>query len=390
MKRIAIVCAAAALAACSSDNAAPSASTTSTTSTTTGDTDTDTDTTGSDTLDTDSGTGGTAAPALTIDCGTPPMGAVGADYDHSPTAMGAEGPVTWQAMGLPMGMTIDPLSGALGGAPTEEGSFDVTITGDTMTQMGEAMCTIEVGPGLAVDLSGIGPCITDSDDLLALVTGGDGSPIVCDTPQGSGDGILPDGVSVDPDSCAIMGSSTETYGTWVWMTRLTQAGHQIVVPYCYTVTQQEANAYTITATHSGGMGDHLTPMVGTFTPGQDISLGGNDDPLFEVRGPCGTNSCFYGFAFFVGGSQFGDCGMSNCYGLDPAALIDTGNGPEGFSHNLYALGDPVDAGYEERPWVLSWELNYCISDVTMDCQGTDNIVANGNGVLRFGFIMYPE
>jgi hypothetical protein len=50
----------------------------------------------------------------------------------------------------------------------------------------------------------------------------------------------------------------------------------------------------------------------------------------------------------------------------------------------------VESGYEARPWVLSWDLHYCISDTEADCNGTAAIEANGDGELRFGMIMLPE
>jgi hypothetical protein len=285
-------------------------------------------------------------------------------------------------------MSFDPLSGDLGGAPDQEGSFPITLTATTSTQTGDAMCTIDVGPGLAVELPG--GCIWPGDDLFDHVNGGDGADIECDTPEGSGEGRLPDGVTVDPTTCAIEGTSSDTYGTWVWITRLTQSGNQVHVPYCFTQDTQLPNAYAITGDHSGAIGNHLEPLVTTFAPGVAVAAGGGGDPYFEVRGPCGANSCYFGFTYAIGASQFGDCGQTDCYGLSPTAIIDPGPGPEGFSHELWALGDPVESGYEARPWVLSWDLHYCISDTEADCNGTAAIEANGDGELRFGMIMLPE
>jgi len=52
--------------------------------------------------------------------------------------------------------------------------------------------------------------------------------------------------------------------------------------------------------------------------------------------------------------------------------------------------DAVSAAFESRPWVLSWNLQYCISAMAADCVDTDAIQANGMGFLRFATIMLPQ
>lgn len=368
----------------------PSDSGTDTDATATGST---TGSTGVDTLDSAGGTGSTGSMMeLSIDCADPPAGAVGADYSHTPEVAGAQGAVSWQVEGLPPGMTFDPLSGALGGAPQEDGSFEVSFVASTVTQMNEQTCTIEVGPGLSFDLSGLdGPCIEPGDDLLALASGGDGSPIACSTPGGTGNGVLPEGVSVDPRTCTIEGSSDEMYGTWAWITRVEQAGAAVFVPYCYTIADQAPGAYAISGLHSGGTKDALQPAVRTFAPEQPLSFGGEPDPRFEVLGPCGPGSCYYGYAYFVSPSPFGNCGENSCFGMGPTALLsDVDGDPIGFEHHLWALGEAPSEAWHDRAFVLSWRLHYCISSSASDCDGATNIQQNGDGQLRFSVIMQPQ
>jgi hypothetical protein len=93
----------------------------------------------------------------------------------------------------------------------------------------------------------------------------------------------------------------------------------------------------------------------------------------------------------VGASPFGGCAVEPCYGLSPSGLIDDANDdPIGFSHEMFALGPEVSSAFETRPFVLSWDLDYCISDDGQTCSGVQNIEANGNGHLRFGVIMLAQ
>jgi hypothetical protein len=57
---------------------------------------------------------------------------------------------------------------------------------------------------------------------------------------------------------------------------------------------------------------------------------------------------------------------------------------------MFARGPAVPAGFEQRPFVLVWNLDYCIASDGQSCDGVQNIQANGNGHLRFGVIMRPQ
>lgn len=351
---------------------------------------TDTET-GLDTHGSAEGTGTTAGSAHAVDCNDPPLAAVGAAYQHQLQATDFPDSVTWQVEGLPEGMVFSPVTGAVTGAPTEQGTFDIDVTATGSGLVAADVCTLEVAEAVSIDLSGLGaPCIGPDDDVLVYVQGGNGAPVTCHTPGGSGNGTLPNGVSVDEDTCAIVGDPDDAYGTWVWITEVRQSGARAYVPYCVTELDHTLDAYGITADHSGGADNVLEPAVGTFTPGEPIAWGGEGDPAFLITGPCGENACYYGFAYTVSSSPFGGCAEEPCYGLAPAALAnDAGGAPIGFTHELFARGPAVAPAFESRPFVLGWNIDYCIAPESNTCSGIQNIKDNGNGRLRFGVVMLP-
>ncbi|MEM6292496.1 MAG: putative Ig domain-containing protein [Myxococcota bacterium] len=346
-----------------------------------------------DTLADATGGGTTAAPVVEIDCAQPPSGAVGADYAHAFALTPASSGASWTADGLPPGVTISPLSGTLSGAPEEAGTFEVTVAVDAADGIGEAVCSIEVAEAVGVDLSALArPCIGPEDALEDFVTGGDGSPLTCSTPSSNGAGARPEAVEVDARTCAITGEPTpDEYGTWVWITTVEQAGARTYVPYCVTQDTPPEGSFEITASLGDNPDALLEPFVGEFTPGEPVQFGGRADPHFEIVGGCG-GACFYGFSFFVGASPFGgDCGQENCFSLAPSSVLtdDDGNAI-GLQHDMVAYGPEVAANFEGRPFVLPWELTYCIADNGDDCEGNDNILANAGAHAHVSVLMLPQ
>jgi hypothetical protein len=347
---------------------------------------------GTGTLGSGTGSGGTAGLVAEIDCAEPPAAAVDAEYDHQLALVDDHGVSwTWAVSGLPPGMTLAPLTGRLSGAPTEEGSFEIEVTVSHPEGDGMGTCTIDVAPRLSIDFDALGgPCVTPDVSIEDFVVGGDGSPLHCTTPGGSGEGRLPTGIVVDPDSCAATGTADDDYGTWAWITRVEQSGLRVPVPYCFTIEEQDPGAYTIVGDHSGGTDNALQPAMRTFVPGEPLAFGGDGDPLFVVTQDSALAAIHFHYAFNVAASPFGDCGRSDCFGLDPSVVVMNGDGDRvGFSHELWALGDPPPEELEDRPWVFTLRTFYCISDNETDCNDA-NYEANGNGELRFSAIFFPE
>ena len=112
------------------------------------------------------------------------------------------------------------------------------------------------------------------------------------------------------------------------------------------------------------------------------------DPIFRIEGPCGTNSCYYGFLFSAGASPFAGADIS----LAPRTLLhDVRRRADRLQPRaVSATAMAVDDFLEQRPWVLSLRFRYCISDTATDCTDGTAIDANGNGELRFGLIASAE
>lgn len=349
--------------------------------------------TGFDTIADGTGGGTTAAPVVEVECGDMPASAVGAEYEHAFTVDPEAGSWNWTVEGLPGGMTVSPLSGTLSGAPSEEGTFELTVLVEGSMGTGEATCTLEVGPALTADLSVLSrPCVGPDDTLEDVLVGGDGSPITCENVAGSGNGngSTPDAVTVNAESCAIEGAPTEDeYGTWVWLTAVEQAGARVLVPFCITQDTPAADTFAISMQFGDDTDALLEPLIGTFNVGEPVAFGGKGDPAFEVIGGCGSSSCFYGFNYAVGSSPFGgECGQDNCFGLGPSSIVgDADDNPIGFSHTMFAYGPEVPDSFEGRPFVLPWNLTYCIGATDGDC---DDVLANAGGRVHVSLVMLPD
>jgi hypothetical protein len=75
-------------------------------------------------VDSGSPSPGCVPPAITS--GTLPLATVGVPYTFTVTASG-DLPLTFSVSGLPPGLTVDPASGAISGAPTQAGTFGLTL-----------------------------------------------------------------------------------------------------------------------------------------------------------------------------------------------------------------------------------------------------------------------
>jgi hypothetical protein len=344
----------------------------------------------------DSDTATTGVPGqLDVNCGSPADGAVDADYSFTPPApSGGVGPFIWNGALSPL--AIDGATGTISGIPEMEGTISGTITvTDSEGSVGMAGCDITVHPKVT---SGIpngkaSPCLVGGEqfgDFLVAGTG-DGTSITCTVATGSGNGKLPSGVTVNPDTCVMEGSVTESdYGTWVWIVEADQNGAKTYLPYCASNATPDNGTYNITAFHGGNTmtNNVLIPGRGTFTPGQPIAFGDTaaDDPVFEITDASCGNPCFFGFSFFINGSPFDGA----TFGLQPAALMKNAADMNiGFNHHLSVTGPAVSASFADRPWVMNSSLDYCISDQDGPCNGSANVIANGNANLEFAIVMFP-
>jgi hypothetical protein len=347
---------------------------------------------------------------LAIECGGELLrAAVGGTFTTMITATGGDGTYMFDAV-LPAGFEIDP-AGVVTGTPEQEGTamLEITVT-DGSGLMGSQVCPVEVSPQVSVelDLDTVPYCITGAagDTLRELLVPGtgDGSPVTCAHAEGSGAGHVPNGITIDPETCELQGSVTEVrYGTWAFIVRGTQSGANVFVPYC--ATNDEEGPFTITADHSGRTDNALEPKLVTFDPTEPAFAGDPGDPVIRVVDPnaCGDGTCnFYGYSFFIYSSGFDlepdiydedDDGMTNDSKpivVDNSAFDDGNGDPVGMQHGLrLSTNGPVVAPLDTRPWVATLHLDYCLGENGMDCP-SDDITANADGFFVFSTIMVPQ
>jgi hypothetical protein len=340
---------------------------------------------------TDSGGG-----PFTLACGDVPTGAVGAEFSHQPE-VGGDGELTFTVGdgSLPMGLVVDGATGRVSGVPTEAGTFEFELLAvDELEREQRAQCEVTVNETLRVNLAvdGSPGCVTAGQTLNDFVVSGTGTgdAIVCDIPRGNGNGEAPDGVSVDPDSCAIQGDApSDRFGTWVFIVRGTQNGQEVFLPYCVT-NDDPGDSYQIRLEHDGEPGDDvLEPIVTTFGPDAQTVVGTTGSPVFEIEdaASCGANSCNYGFAFNITASPFEGGSFSL---IDDALLRDGDDNPVGLTHGLTVTLTDAPEEFENRIWVLSISLDYCLAADSDTCAGVDDTIANGNGNLELGIVMVPR
>jgi PKD repeat protein len=148
-------------------------------------------------------------------------------------------PTTFTATGLPPGLTLNPLTGAINGTPTASGTFVVALAATNSTGTGLSTLTITVAA------AAVAPIITSPATAPATA----GAPFVTYVIAGTGLPTsftatgLPPGLTLNPLTGAINGTPT-TAGTF---------------------------AVTITATNSTGTSTSVLSIVVAATPGSRIT-----------------------------------------------------------------------------------------------------------------------
>ncbi|MCA9636182.1 MAG: putative Ig domain-containing protein [Myxococcales bacterium] len=337
-----------------------------------------------------------------IVCGDPsvPTGIMGEPYMHTLQMAPGVGspPFTWDAQGLPMGLSLDTNTGVISGTPTEVGQFNITVTAvDSQGTVFNQDCGIlEIFPRLDVDgdkllqvyPDGCVPSGVTMQDLIddGVLVGGDGTPITCEYRQSLGNGRFPAGVSIDANDCSIQGtpSNSEPYGMHVWITTFSQGNVNAFVPYCTPQMVQAPGAYSVTKTYQGV---ESTLKSGTTQQSGSMAAFGDNtpDPMVEVEEVCNAPACFYKFYF-----AYNTLSAMASVSANPNGKLGMGGAFDGFFHALRFTDPGVPASITGRHWVVNIDFVYCISDTESDCDSKEKAIANGSGSnYIFGVVVRP-
>ncbi len=163
-------------------------------------------------------------------------------------------PTSFQATGLPLGLSIDPNTGLISGIPTQSGFFNVEIIAIGATGNATITLTLAIGP--------LPPVITSSSSTTGMASQPFNFQIVIQNNpiliEATG---LPLGLSVDPVSATIVGVPRESGTFTVTITAANQIGtaHQT---FTLTILPQDNVLTNVSTRLKIQTGDNL--MIGGF------------------------------------------------------------------------------------------------------------------------------
>ncbi|MBS0631586.1 MAG: immunoglobulin domain-containing protein [Verrucomicrobia bacterium] len=188
------------------------------------------------------------APSITSDASTTQTSGPGAFFSYQITA--TNGPLTgYSATGLPSGLTLDPITGLISGAPAA-GTYAVVISasnaGGTSNPLA-LLITIKAGASAPSITSSLTADATQRAPFTYLVTASN-MPNVSPLPAGNGYTAtgLPAGLALNPSNGIITGSISGTGSYNVVLTATNDAGTSDAKTLVITVNAP-ANAPTVTS-----------------------------------------------------------------------------------------------------------------------------------------------
>lgn len=165
----------------------------------------------------------TIGSTLTVVTQSLPNGQLGVAYSQVVTAAGGTGALQWSVIGsLPPGLTLNASTGAIAGAPTQNGIFNFTIrVQDTLTSA-QRQFSIVIGDSFSITTPTALPNATESVAYSqALAASGGQAPYTWTLSVGT----LPAGLSLTPSSGLISGTPT-TAGSYSFIVQVADAAQQ--------------------------------------------------------------------------------------------------------------------------------------------------------------------
>ncbi|MFC3384355.1 putative Ig domain-containing protein [Couchioplanes azureus] len=197
-------------------------------------------------------------------------------------ATGGTGDYQWTATGLPTGLSLNPASGEITGAPTAEGSWTTAVT-VTDAAGGTSSTTFawSVAPALTVINPGAQSTLVGQQAHLALTAGGGTAPHTW-TVQG-----LPSGLAFDPVSALITGSPVSASAASTVIASVTDAaGRTDQTSFTWTIVLDTPADLTARATEMQTVELSWKPVPGAtgyriYRDGERVTTTGTSTRLWD-------------------------------------------------------------------------------------------------------------